>query len=103
MAAFAIPAWVGAAFVLPLFIHDGAVRWAIATAAGLALAALAALWGHSFATAEAVAAREPASPREPGGVHNTVIDSTVHGPVMQGGDFSGPINLGDDPRGRPPS
>jgi hypothetical protein len=43
-------------------MKDGGIRWGIATAAGLALAGLGALWGHSFATAEASPAVAGAPP-----------------------------------------
>jgi hypothetical protein len=95
VAAFAVPAWVCGAFLLPLVIKDGGVRWAIATAAGLALAALMALWGNWYATTETDS--EPSSEAAASGeVHNTISGGTVRGPVIQGRDFSGPITLGDD-------
>jgi uncharacterized membrane protein len=98
--AFAAPVWVCGAFLLPPVIKDGVARWAIATAAGLALAALAALWGHGYASAESDEKMKAAGT---GDVNNTIIDATVQGPVVQGRDFSGPITLGDDTsRGLPP-
>lgn len=91
IAAFAVATWICGTLVLTL--HDPAIRWGIAGAAGVAVAALAALWGHSYATAEH---RQPAE--APGPVQtpaadsamtrNTICGGTFHGPVLQGRDFS---------------
>jgi hypothetical protein len=51
-AAFAVVAWVAGAFVLPLFMSSGADRWVVAAGLGVAVAALAALWGQSWASTE---------------------------------------------------
>jgi hypothetical protein len=48
-AAFAIPTLLCGAFILADALKDPAVRWTVACSAGVALAALAALWGNSFA------------------------------------------------------
>jgi hypothetical protein len=50
VASFTAVTWIGGALVLPPMLKDGAVRWGLASALGVALAALAAVWGHGFAT-----------------------------------------------------
>jgi hypothetical protein len=49
VAAFGLSVWVGGALLLPLWLKSGADRWAVAAALGTAVAALAALWGASWA------------------------------------------------------
>lgn len=93
IAAFAVATWICGAFVLQ--VRDGGVRWGIAGGLGVAVAALAALWGHSYATGEheqpeheeakpAAAGKGPAS--------FTISGGTFHGPVTQAHDV-GTINL----------
>ena len=48
----AVSLWVSGAFILPLWIKSGADRWVIATGIGVAMGALAALWGVGFARRE---------------------------------------------------
>lgn len=52
MAVLAISIWVAGAYVVPLWVKPDSDRWAIASSAGVALAALAALWGAAFAQRE---------------------------------------------------
>lgn len=52
LAVFAVFLWVSGVFILPFWIKSGSDRWVIATGAGLAIGALAALWGVSFARRE---------------------------------------------------
>ena len=51
VAAFAMTTWICGALILPVVMRDPGVRWGVAGACGVAVAALAALWGHSFASA----------------------------------------------------
>lgn len=39
-------------------------------------------------------ARPPVGDSPPGDVHNTISGGVVHGAVIQGRDFSGPLNIG---------
>lgn len=103
-AAFAVPAWLCGAVLLPLAMTDGAARWGIATAAGLALAALAALWGQSFASAAPRSGDDPAAAGtdRSGDTRNAISGGSV-GPVVQARDISGPVVLGGDDTRRPPA
>lgn len=94
--AFVVPALICGILVLPTFMKDGNIRWGVATAVGLALAALAALWGQSFATAEAsnnpahgTSAVAPTITTGSGGTSNEITGGNFHGPVIQGRDISG--------------
>jgi hypothetical protein len=51
VAAFSLSTWICGALVLPPMMKNPAVRWGVAAGLGVAMAALAALWGHSYATA----------------------------------------------------
>jgi hypothetical protein len=95
VAAFTLSTWVCGAFVLPM--RDGAVRWGIAGGLGVAVAALAALWGASYATAEQeheqpAAETAQAAPVGNGRTTNKITGGTFHGPVTQGRDI-GILNL----------
>jgi len=93
IAAFAVATWICGAFVLPM--HDDGVRWGIAGGLGVAVAALAALWGHSYATAEdeqPAAEESTAAPAGTGRTSNKISGGTFHGPVIQGRDI-GALNL----------
>lgn len=88
IAAFAAATWVCGAFVLTM--RDGGVRWSIGVGLGVAVAALAALWGHSYATAEhekPAAEAACAAPADTGSTNNKITGGTFHGPVMQGRDI----------------
>src|SRR5690242_7275432 len=102
--AFAAATWICGALVLPaLKMHDTAAVWGVAGGLGVAVAALAALWGHSYATAEPRQAQPepapgspaatnpgPASPASSGGTgetHNEIGGGTFQQPVVQGRDF----------------
>jgi hypothetical protein len=95
--AFAVPAWISAAIILPAIIKDPGIRWGIAGSVGVALAGLAALWGHSFATAavqphEATSECDRHATTRSGNVSNEISGGILHGPVMQGRDFTGTIS-----------
>lgn len=95
IATFAAATWVCGAFVLPM--HDGGVRWGIAGSLGVATAAVAALWGHSYASAEdhqPAAEETHAAPAATGRISNKISGGTFHGPVVQGRDI-GTVNLAD--------
>ena len=49
VAAFGVSLWVCGALLLPLLLKSGADRWVVAAGLGVAVAALAALWGTSWA------------------------------------------------------
>jgi hypothetical protein len=49
VAAFGVSLWVCGALLSPLVLKSGADRWVVAAGLGVAVAALAALWGASWA------------------------------------------------------
>jgi hypothetical protein len=76
--------------------QDPAIRWGLASALGVALAALAALWGHGFATR----AQEEARGRQRLG---TVVRASGVRAVAIGGSNPGSISTGDStPRHQSP-
>ncbi|MEV0444815.1 hypothetical protein AB0I84_04560 [Streptomyces spectabilis] len=83
-AAFAVPAWLCGAVVLPPLLKDPAIRWSLASALGAVLGSLAVLWGHGFAT------RAPA-PGTPG----RSVQATAERAVAIGGDNGAPVSTGD--------
>jgi hypothetical protein len=97
IAAFALPAWICGALILRPFVDDLGVRWGLAGALGVAVAALAALWGHSFAKSAKSRELDPVDVQGPapaagtvsGSTHNEISDGTFHGPVLQSGNISG--------------
>jgi hypothetical protein len=101
VAAFAATTWICGALILPIMTPDPDIRWSIAGGAGLAVAALAALWGQGFATAPQENADRDGhaeiedKTRESPRVDNKIVGTIQGGQVIQGGDFSGPITLGD--------
>jgi hypothetical protein len=105
VAAFAGATFICGALVLPTVMKDGGVRWGIAGGLGVAVAALAALWGCSFATVEgakdAGALPSAGGPTTivtgPGTTRNKISGGTFHGPVIQGRDISGPAIGGTSP------
>lgn len=89
--------WTSGAFILPQIMTDLAARWAVASALGLAAAALAALWGQSFATNDVVSegsqgATSMSAATGSGRTHNKISGGRFHGTVIQGRDFSGPVS-----------
>lgn len=58
LAAFAAGAWLAGAWLLPHVMKSGSDRWAVAGGVGVAVAALAALWGFRFAGGESTGAEE---------------------------------------------
>lgn len=92
VAVFAVTAWVLAAFVLPPVMASAGDRWVVAAGAGTAVAALAALWGQSWATrveagtSDADAGSKSRRVPGPGGDRS----------VTAGGDITGIASTGDD-------
>lgn len=80
--AFGLATWVSGAFLLPLWMKSGADRWVVAAGLGVAVSALAALWGHSWAKRESAAEQGTAS----------------HGDrsITAASDISGIASSGDD-------
>jgi len=89
IAAFAAATWVCGALVLAaLKMHDAGVRWGVAGGLGVAVAALAALWGASFATGEA---RQPQP--QPGQAPEGAPPATA-GPAADGGEVEAVNEIG---------
>jgi hypothetical protein len=93
--AFVTATWAGGALVLPSVMKDPGVRWSVASGLGVAVAALAALWGHGFAnTTEAEGSKPPPSGR--------VVEASGSGAVAIGQDnrasiITGSVRLGSTP------
>lgn len=90
IAAFAAATWVSGA--LALTMRDAGVRWGIAGRLGVAVAALAALWGHSYATDEhqSDTAKAFSDPATAGTTNNKISWGIFHGPVIQSRDIGTP-------------
>ncbi|MFB6578105.1 hypothetical protein ACFCYC_11820 [Streptomyces sp. NPDC056402] len=88
--AFATPSVVCGLWVLPSVIQDPGTRWAVASALGAAVAALAVLWGQSFAASPTTTAAPPPPA--------TVIASGNRAVAVEG-DMEGNITTGN--RGGP--
>jgi hypothetical protein len=108
IAVFVVTTWLCGALALPHVLKDPAARWGIAGALGVALAALAALWGHSFAEGRQRATTTSSSPQSAvsmrtgsGDVHNEIGGGTFHRRVTQSRDiFEGSPN--DSAQASPP-
>jgi len=96
--AFAGVTWLCGALVLANAIDDSAARWSVAGGLGVAVAALAALWGHSFAEggkhSEGLSGSDaPGAGRQmdsgSGNTRNKISGGTFYGPVIQGRDHAG--------------
>jgi hypothetical protein len=88
VAAFGLCAWVCGALLFPLLVRSPADRWVLAAGAGTAAAAVAALWGNSWAGTE--------KPREAGGeeLHGGAdVNASGHGVAIRG-DNHGIISTG---------
>jgi hypothetical protein len=80
--AFAAGTWACGVVVMPLMTRDPVIRWAVAPALGVAVAALAALWGQSFAAGE--------NPENgPGPTLDTASQVPTSGPGTAGETFGG--------------
>ncbi len=105
LAAFAGVTWLFGGLVLLVFGLDADLRWSIAGGAGVATAALAALWGQGFATRSADDTGDVGRPPTTAGPENggsvpdggnvrNEIKGGVSGQVVQGRDFYGPLSFG---------
>ena len=90
IASFAVCTWIAGAAVLPKLIRDHADRWVIAAGCGVALAALAGLWGYRFATAEAEDAPDD------GGSPQSTATASGERSISIGGDQRGIASTGDN-------
>ncbi|MEU1041866.1 hypothetical protein [Streptomyces sp. NPDC005907] len=91
-AAFAVPAWVSGAVVLPSLLEDPAIRWSLASALGAVLGSLGVLWGHAFATRASTAGRTDSS-----------VQATGERSAAVGGDNWAPVTTGDTTAPAPPT
>ena len=89
VAAFAVAAWVCGALILAALMKDAGIRWGVAGSLGVAVAALAALWGHSLATggqstetvlAPAAASAPTTTTTGSGDTRNEISSGTSTGP-----------------------
>jgi tetratricopeptide (TPR) repeat protein len=89
VAAFALPTWLCGVWILASAIPDDGQRWGVASGLGVALAALAALWGYGFATNDRPEFEEHAVPQR--------LDVQASGTraVAVGGDVRGDVVTGD--------
>jgi hypothetical protein len=81
---FSVSLWISGAFILPLWVKSGPDRWVIATGVGVAIAALAALWGVGFARHEQQGNAAPADSPHRSEMEMTSTASE-HGRVNQTG------------------
>ena len=94
--AFMVPTVVCGVWLLPTWLKDAPTCWAVASGLGVAVAALAALWGHGFATGDetkqTAADRATASGRQA-----IAFNGSVTGNVSTG-DSAAPCTAPDTPR-----
>lgn len=90
--AFAVPAWLCGAVLLPPLLKDPVIRWSLASALGAVLGSLAVLWGHGFAT-QATAA----------GTSGRSIQVAAERAVAIGGDNRAAVCTGDSTAPAPPA
>lgn len=81
---FLATTWVAGVFLLPLVMKSDADRWVVAAGLGVAVAAFAALWGHSWAGGESQSQAEP-------GTATAGMRS-----ITSAGDISGIASSGDN-------
>ena len=79
--AFGVATYLSGAFLLPLVMKSAADRWVVAAGVGVAVAALAALWGQSWAMRDSLA--------DPGAGAGSRS-------VSAGGDIGGIASTGDN-------
>ncbi len=94
-AAFGVVAWISGAFLLPAVMKSGADRWVLAAGLGVAVAALATLWGHSWTRREG----EASSGRGEQSAGSAAAASHPAGgerSITAGGDLTGIASTGDD-------
>jgi hypothetical protein len=94
VAAFGVATWASGA-LLSVVMKSEADRWVVAAGLGVAVAALAALWGHSWAARDRVASSGGAG--RPGGPAAGVGGGAQgERSVAAGGDITGIASTGDD-------
>lgn len=91
-AAFAVPTMVCGIWVLRSLVRDAGARWAVASALGAALAALAVLWGQGFASGGA----GTAGTVEARGGRSVAVRGPVTGNISTG-------DVGVGPQATPPA
>jgi hypothetical protein len=90
VAAFGVATWASDA-LLSLVMTAEADRWVVAAGLGVAVAALAALWGHSWAARDrAASSGGDGPPSQPPAV------AQGERSVAAGGDITGIASTGDD-------
>lgn len=93
-AVFAVVTWATGAFALAGVLRSDGDRWVVASALGVAVAALAALWGHSWATKETAASGTAEEPAEPACGAGPVASGERS--IAAGGNITGIASTGDD-------
>jgi hypothetical protein len=99
---FSSTACLAGVIVLPHLVKDHADRWVIATAFGLAIAALAGAWGYGYVSPagnQADPAREHSSPDLParGGSRSVNVTGNMTGIVSTGDNL---VNIQNSPENR---
>jgi len=87
VAAFMVPTVVCGVWLLPPWLKDAPTCWAVASGLGVAVAALAALWGHGFATggeAQQTAADPAAGSATASGSRAVAVQGPVRGTISTG-------------------
>src|SRR5580692_6614079 len=90
VAAFSAATWASQVILSLAIALDPDVRWGISGSVGVAVAALAALWGYGFASGE----REATATEHPRDVHNQISGDIRGGQVIQARDITGPVSFG---------
>lgn len=98
VAAFSVATWACGVLILLTLTRDPGVRWSISGGVGVAVSALAALWGHGFASQAREAAKN-LDPDYPQDVHNEITGGVEGGYVVQARDLHGPVSFGNPRRG----
>src|SRR5260370_9352701 len=75
---FSLSTWICGALVLPPVMKDPAIRWGVAAGLGVAMAAPAALWGPSVATARPPAVASPTTPGSAGNKETASRPGAIH-------------------------
>lgn len=96
--AFVMPTLVCGVWILVPVLPDGGTRWGVASGLGVALAALAALWGHGFATGDTQKSEERSSLPNAGvralGGRAVAVGGSVRGGVITGDGVPAPGSTG---------
>lgn len=98
VAAFSVATWACGVLILLTLTRDPGVRWGISASVGVAVSALAALWGHGFASRASEAADQDAGSATGTihcqDVHNEITGGIVGGHVVQARDVHGSVSFG---------